>query len=210
LENVSERGRIIFCQLDVSGRTVEDPVAERIVAGLIEYMGRDVSPKRPPALSEKTPYQLHLGLDAAAIAKVSPVPLTVVSTNAYFTRIEPENMPPELAGLSNADWAWHGAMEFDAILGEYALSPSLAIVPDGDNKIVFWQVPPDKIDEVKYPYLRTTKRRANAMLSRLIYNLEGERPREPARGDACPPEWGKSLYHDTPIADDNPYRYYRW
>ena len=56
---------------------------------------------------------LCLGLPGARAAKWLPFSLTAISTNACFTRIE--ELPVELLGLSNADWAWHGRMQYDAI-----------------------------------------------------------------------------------------------
>ncbi|MCL1920091.1 MAG: hypothetical protein FWG50_03285 [Kiritimatiellaeota bacterium] len=140
---------------------------------------------------------LCLGMNADEVAKWSPVPLTATFTNAFFTRIE--QLPPELNGLSNADWAWHGQMAFHALPPAPDGNAALRVIRHGNGKIVFWQVPPWMIDEVKKPYLRTTKRRANAMASRLLANLGA------AFASPFP-----ALYLDTPEPADDPYRYYRW
>ena len=109
-------------------------------------------------------------------------------------------LPPELDGLSNADWQWHGSMDFDAFHGRPANgNAALRVVPHGKGSYVFWQVPPESIDEKSRPYLRTSKRRAQWMLARLAGNLGIDL--------AAPDRIG---YADIPEADDDPYRYYRW
>ena len=60
-------------------------------------------------------------------------------------------------------------------------------------------VPPWKIDAAARPYLRTSKRRADAMISRLMGNLGFKRGVNP-----------DYLYNDIPVAEDDPYRYYHW
>lgn len=141
---------------------------------------------------------LLLGLDADEIKAWSPVPLkTVVRKAAAFSRIE--RLPSELAGLSNADWAWHGLMDFTAFAEPDAEgNEAFRVVRHGKGRLVFWQVPPWAIDAERKPYLRTSKRRAEFMLSRLMGNL-GFR-----RGPAA------VRYADVPVPEDDPYRYYHW
>ena len=258
LQHVGNGSRIIFCQLDVSGRTTPDPVADNLTRRLMNIMltdwkgWEDSSQIRafgfniPKATNTSTilgenakqlcaslgvqqnaytklivastgaemPNDLHqqiadganvlcLGMNAEEIAKWCPVPMTATFTNAFFTRIENIQYQLQLNGLSNADWAWHGQMGFYALSTRTSESnQALRVVSHGDKGgcIVFWQVPPWQIDEVKKPYLRTTKRRANAMASRLLANL----------GAAFAPALGRPLYLDTPENVDDPYRYYRW
>lgn len=141
---------------------------------------------------------LLCGLSAGEVAKWSPVPLAVAETNrCHYTRIE--KLPPELNGLSNADWAWHGAMDFAAFTDDAPDgNNAIRVVRYGKGRLVFWQVPPWKIDTEARPYLRSSKRRAEAMLSRLMGNLGFN------RGP------GRVLYADVPESGDDPYRYYHW
>jgi hypothetical protein len=48
LEGVFGKGRVIFCQLDVSGRTESDPAAEQLCRNLVAYL------KSPPASSRQS------------------------------------------------------------------------------------------------------------------------------------------------------------
>ena len=141
---------------------------------------------------------LLLGLTAEEIAQWSPVKLAAAPTNGcYASRIE--KLPPELNGLSNGDWAWHGALAFTAFTEPAADgNEALRVVRHGKGVLVFWQTPPWTIDADAKPYLRTTKRRANAMLARLMGNLGFVSTALSVR------------YGDVPVAEDDPYRYYRW
>jgi len=158
---------------------------------------------------------LCLGLSGEELKKWCPVPVETASTNACFTRIA--RVPSELNGLCNADWAWHGRMTFDALAlpadETEVASPALRVIRYGKGRVVIWQVPPWMIDEKAKPYLRTSKRRANAMASRLLGNLGAEFGPTPLGARfAAPAEraWLTSYYLDEPEAGDDPYRYYRW
>ena len=157
--------------------------------------------KKPKDLDEKVKRGatvVCLGFTAAEVAAWSPVKLACVDTNGcYYSRIE--KLPPELNGLSNADWAWHGAMDFAAFT-EPAEDGNSAfrVVRHGKGRYVFWQVPPWMVDCEARPYLRPTRRKANAMFARLLGNLG-------FRFNAVAPH-----YLDAPVAEDDPYRYYRW
>lgn len=238
-------GRITFCQLDVTCRTVDDPVADDLVNALVSRLGNgsSINSVRPYAFGQKAwmlardlgtgflqtysgaeSWQscvyvvssgarkpkwfdgkiasgarvLCLGLTAKEVADWCPAPLSVATTNGcYAARIE--TLPFELNGLSNADWSWHGAMDFDAFTKPAADgNTAIRVVRHGKGCFVFWQVPPWKIDETAKPYLRTTKRHAQYMLCRLLSNM------------GCRFDGATIRYADVPVAEDDPYRYYRW
>ena len=235
------RGRVTFCQLDVTARTVADPVADDLVQALVARLAAPVGwPRWPRALGRRAwlaglAYEvpiaqdpdapdrgfylvssgaqkpadfeariakggcaLLLGLTAEEIARWSPVKLAAAATNGcHAGRIEAP--PPELNGLSNGDWAWHGALDFTAFTEPAADgNAALRVVRHGKGVLVFWQTPPWTIDADAKPYLRTTKRRANAMLARLMGNLGFASSAASVR------------YLDVPVPEDDPYRYYRW
>ena len=242
LELSVARGRVVFCQLDVTGRTVADPAADDITRSLVDCISREIgsspcnvkafgtraflavrdsgfrldqdpssngervfvaSPgaKKPKGMDDKVrdgAKVLCLGLSAAEVAEWSPVPLAVAPTNGCaYSRIE--ELPPELDGLSNADWAWHGTMAFDAFqTPSEDGNAAFRVVRHGKGAYIFWQVPPWKIDAEGRPYLRHTKRHAEYMLSRILGNMDTRSDETSAR------------YADAPIPEDDPYRYYRW
>ena len=141
---------------------------------------------------------LCLGFTAKEVAEWSPVPLEMAHTNGCFaSRIEAP--PGVLNGLSNADWSWHGAMEFDAFTKPAKDgNEAFRTIRHGKGRFVFWQVPPWAIDDEAKPYLRTTKRRAQYMLCRILANMETNFATDIVR------------YADIPVPEDDPYRYYRW
>ncbi len=240
-ENVVNLCRTTFCQLDVTARTVNDPVADDMIRSLTERLNhREPWKKWVRALGQRAfmkarhyhfgmnndPNQkcsgwylvssgaqkpddfledikkggkaLCLGLNAKEVKEWSPVALNVVDTNnCYYTRVE--KLPPELNGLSNADWAWHGAMDFAAFTDKVPDgNNAIRVVRYGKGAIVFWQVPPWKFDTDAKPYLRTSRRRADAMFARLCSNL------------GIMSQVAGVRYFDTPVIEDDPYRYYRW
>jgi hypothetical protein len=153
-------------------------------------------------------------LSAELLPGWSPVPIESVATNACFTRIN--ELPQVLWGLSNADWAWHGRMDFAAIQmrdeKNFYGNSALKVIHYGNGCVVLWQVPPWAIDERARPYLRTSKRHSYRVAARILGNMGADfeiplterfvRPVEKA--------WLHSFYIDTPVAEDDPYRYYRW
>ena len=243
LEWRTRNGRILFCQMDVTGRTEPDPAADDLVRRLVnEVCGENLGTwaaypcgmqayasglvrgewtiehdraktatrlyyvtgggaKRPDDFFDRIrdgATALLCGLSAAEVKAWSPVPLVCADVKgAYPTRIR--ELPPELNGLSNGDWSWHGGMDFAAFTDDVKDgNAAFRIVRYGKGRLVFWQVPPWKIDEANRPYLRISKRRAEAMLTRLMGNLGFNRRTSP------------NLYADVPIATDDPYRYYHW
>lgn len=267
VECVDPKRRIVFCQLDVTGRTERELVADRLVVNLLAYLDRTgaepaanvkvmgskagdlaselsvvcltpggapasvpsdnaeqvpLSPNvlvadstaQPPenlqALVGKGLKVLCLGLTAEQLPLWSPVPVNCVSTNACFTRIN--KLPAELNGLSNADWAWHGRMNYDAIVNGGEGNSALRIIRNGKGCVIFCQVPPWKIDEKAKPYLRTSKRASYRLVARILANLGAvfDTPLEERFTKPVEKAWLNSYYIDTPVAGDDPYRYYRW
>ena len=234
------RGGIVFCQFDVTARTVSDPMADRLSLALLatlgdkpvdaaawpKTLGRDACLEADRrglkcnhsandgwvhfiSSGAEMPGDFHqriergakavcCGMTADEIAKWSPVPLKCETRpdNAY-TRIR--RIPDELNGLSNADWAPRAQLGYAAFT-EAAEDGNNAIrvVHYGKGTIIFWQTPPWMLDDTAKPYLRSSKRRAEWMLSHLLSWLGVFTPERSVR------------YADAPIPMDDPYRYYRW
>jgi hypothetical protein len=210
LEWRTGKGSVIFCQLDVTARTDADPAADDVTRALVASV---------PSSTEQTPVfllqggqpipsdllaavrsgatALCAGFSAAEVKAVWPDAPVADVKEAVYGRIE--QLPPELNGLSNADWAWHGTMDFAAFTDSVETGNSaIRVVRAGKGRFVFWQVPPWMIDDVRRPYLRTSRRRAEAAFSRLKANL------------GFVEESMSVQYADEPKITDDPFRYYRW
>ena len=142
---------------------------------------------------------LLLGLSAAEVRAWCPVPIACEERTNVWVNPFVVKPPPELNGVSPADFHHHGHLDFAAFT-EPAEDGNEAfrIVRYGKGRLVFWQLPPWKVDAERRPYLRPDRRNANSMLGRLEANLGWKfNPRA-------------VFYLDAPFSDDDPYRYWRW
>lgn len=141
---------------------------------------------------------LCIGLNAAETRAWAPCKVDVADVKGrYFERIE--NFPRELNGCSNADIAWHGAMDYAAFSGPVGEGNSaLRVIRHGKGYYVFVQIAPWQINVDAKPYLRGTRRKAHFLINRIMGNMGvASRLTRPVYADA--PEW-----------EDDPYRFYRW
>ncbi len=107
---------------------------------------------------------------------------------------------PIFHNISNADlqWLYPSQMEGLARFGD----DMLATRQIGNGHVVFSSIVPWAYDE-KEIALRHHRRRAFALVTRLVCNLGGA-PDDAFLDSKTP------LYVDKSLADDDPYRYYRW
>ncbi len=259
LECTHGKGRIIFCQLDVTARTEDEPAAQAVFANLIRYLdtarpatSRPVlysgneeglgllrrlghAPSTPDAKGPPIDALLILGpghqtqrLDSAVAAGADVLGLGLSPADlqrAFAERIETTEQPtisgplscptpPEFNGISSADLHWRTAPTIAALSTNASPHPALAVLRRGKGRIVLCQAAPWMFDCQKHPYLRTTHRRTTFLVSRLLANL-GARADCPIidrfakRPDTDRP-WLGALYLQDPVAEDDPYRYYRW
>ena len=116
---------------------------------------------------------------------------------------------PVFAGISNADvqWLYPSTLEKVARFGNDVLVTRQV----GNGQIVFSSLAPWVFDD-KEIALRHHRRRAQALATRLLCNL-GAMPDDGFLARLGPDKNGgqkASLYADKSLADDDPYRYYRW
>ena len=144
---------------------------------------------------------LCLGLGESEIDRAFPG-LLKFKTGPMVSTMLPAFDGPLLAGISNAELHWRTAPALTAILGADKSADALRVMPMGRGSVIFCQAAPWMFDCVKQPYLRTTSRRSTFLVARLLHNLGA--PGAALFGRA------ESLYLQTPVAGDDPYRYYRW
>ena len=141
---------------------------------------------------------LGLGADEARAWSCGEA-LDIAPTNGCtFSRIEAP--PPELNGLSNADFFWHGAMDFAAFQEPRSDgNAAFRIVRHGKGRIVYWQLPPWRFDTDAKPHQRPSRRAASRVLARLLCNLGWETFTDGTGFHKRP------QYKDVPIPEDDPY-----
>ena len=217
MEFREKKAVILFCQLDLSGRTEVEGEADDLLASLLErlensaprparkvwYTGTDelrnslaslripaekleketlssgdllvIGPKGeiPEDLNERIREGLHvmtLGLSGSEGTKAAPG--ISLKNGVYFSdfcRLD----SPEFAGLSNADLHFRWAQRFDAFPADSRGGRTLEGRTIGKGKLVMMQVPPWTIDEKEYA-LRSSRRRADFAMNRLLMNLGAE------------------------------------
>ena len=141
---------------------------------------------------------LGLGADEAKAWSCGEA-LDIAQTNGCtFTRIAAP--PPELNGLSNADFFWHGAMDFAAFQDERQDgNAAFRVVRHGKGRIVYWQLPPWCFNTDARPHQRPSRCAASRFFARLMCNLGWETFTDGTGFHKRP------QYKDVPIPDDDPY-----
>ena len=268
LEYSEGKGKVVFCQMDVSGRTEEDPAAIKLCRNLLSYLDKvknrtgrptfyagddkgrnlvssfgvhfedyDFRRLGGPDLLIVGPGQLKikdlavgfekgltvvlLGLNAKEIESILAGAVTCVDrpTMASFV----ENLEqPELSGVSNAELRWRTRPEIAAITSpapDLTGNEAVRILKIAKGKVFLCQAMPWHFDHLKKPYLRTTYRRNCLLVQRILANAGATfsttlldnlgNPPKPRKGSSDG-QWIDSFYLQKPIADDDPYRYYRW
>lgn len=119
---------------------------------------------------------LALGLSGEELNRLFPGFFRTQSGKWYAGFAGDMVSTPEFAGITSADLHWRNGWEGDLFLVGSREGRSLKIIRHGKGKIVALQTAPWSFDEEEAQY-RTTIRRQNFLVSRLLYNL-GVRDRD--------------------------------
>ena len=206
--------KILFSQLDLSGRTQTEPQAENVLSELLELLEQSETPETRPVfflgkdagellkqfrinaapVPETLPpeallvvssgmalpaivreavqngaFLLALGWNAAEIRRL--LPEAKVEEGTFYTDLAPGlKETPEFAGICNADLHLRYEEKFAAFPADSVGGRLLQISGMGKGKIVFYQIPPNRING-KELIKRTTVRRGLYTVSRLLANL---------------------------------------
>lgn len=208
------KAKILFCQLNLSGRTQDEPQAEDTMAELLVmlensttpeirpvfYCGEETgrllkqlqipaapAPERLPenvllvasagvSLPENLREALEAGADLVALGWSAGeihrlLPKEKVAEGVFSTDLAPGLQEiPEFAGICNADLHLRYEEKFAAFPADSAGGRLLQSVKFGKGRLVFFQVPPYRINQQEY-IKRTTVRRGLYTASRLLANL---------------------------------------
>ncbi len=208
------KAKILFSQLNLSGRTEAEIQAEHVLAELLEILEKSETPENRPVfflgseagtlladlriaavpVPETLPANallvissgnalpanirqtlqnggalLALGWNSAEIRRLLPDSGVVEGT--FCTDLAPElNEVAEFAGICNADLHVRYEETFAAFPADSPGGRLLQIAGMGKGKLVFYQLPPYRINGKEF-IKRTTVRRSYHTLSRLLANL---------------------------------------
>jgi hypothetical protein len=236
LEHREGKGLVIFCQLDVTGRTESDPAAQMLARNIIEYV-TNARPQTPrevfyegskegrayleslniPLAAQRTPDQLLVtsvvNYPLAIGNPVTPLPATEPREH-ISTWFPPFPINSPFAGISPADTHNRDPRtiplitEAAALIGDGVLAQSRNTV---FSQLVPWQFQyaPEKMN------VKRTFRKVAFLTMRLLGN-QGVAPSTPLLSHITSPpkpgeqRWLTSFYLDTPEEWDDPYRFFRW
>jgi hypothetical protein len=161
---------------------------------------------------------------AAALEAFGPA-LEVRPQNITHTLLRVDDAAqPWLAGVGPAELHFRGRTSLLGVFPRQGWSLETGVVAAmrlGQSQLVFCQIDPRQFDytQPNKIYLKLTRNRSCTLLARVLANsgvtlaanLETSW-RAPATADpaAGPGRWLHSFYLDTPIGEDDPYRYNRW
>jgi hypothetical protein len=218
LEYREGKGVILFCQMDVSGRTESDPAAARLVRNLYEYV-EAWQPLPHRAVQYRGAPAGRAYLEKAGIA-VSDRAETIAAFGAgsgfeteereYIgAHFNPFPLGSPFAGISPAD-------VFNRDPRPAALVNGLPFAASADGRTAYAALAPWDFDySAGRMNAKRTFRNFARMAARLFGNLGAEmktplleRFSRPVAADER--RWLDGLYMDTPEEWDDPYRFFRW
>jgi hypothetical protein len=230
LEYRDGQGVILFCQVDVTGRTESEPAAATLVRNLLNYATTwKPKPARPIRYAVNDEGRKYLEsligqpLVSPASGKVLALGLTDLSQfpeiktenkEHIATYFEPFDVDSPFAGISPAELQNRDPRittlitKGASIVGDGVLAES----PDTVfSQLAPWQFnySPDQMN------IKRTFRKVSVMTMRLLGNL-GISPQTPVLSHFSAPvradekRWLDGLYADIPEEWDDPYRFFRW
>ena len=226
-------GMVLFCQMDVTGRTGSDPAAELLVRNILSYAagwrpesGGGVRYAGDPAgrryfesagvkFSEQAGTVAAFGLEeGAAKALVPGVSMELREHIAAW--FEPFGPASPFAGIAPADVHNRDPRKISLVTGGATLVGNGVLAASQDARVVFAQIAPWHFDPTAGRMnLKRTFRNVARMSARLLANL-GAEMRTPLLARFSSPagenekRWLTGLYMDNPEEWDDPYRFFRW
>jgi hypothetical protein len=220
------RGMVLFCQMDVNGRTEPDPAAEDLVRNILTYVATWKPPARRAVVYSGEPaglnYLRSMGIPAAESAadqllvvgpggEIKPggpvlaLGLGQGPVQEYIsTYFEPYPIDSPFAGISPAD------------VHNRDPRPLPTPVLGATGNVVFSQLVPWHFDHTAGKMnIKRTFRNVARLTARLLGNL-GAQSHTPLLGHFSSPvadaetRWLSGLYLDIPEEWDDPYRFFRW
>jgi hypothetical protein len=227
------KGMVLFCQMDVSGRTESDPAAEMLVRNILAYVSAwqpvarsgvryagDPAGKRylesaGVALSERGEMVAAFGLDEREAKALAPE-VSMEAREHIASHFEPFGPGSPFTGISSADVHSRDPRKTPLVTGGAKVVGDGVLAAAEDGHVVFSQLAPWQFDySAGRMNVKRTFRNLARMTARLLGNL-GAEMRTPILARFRAPvgegekRWLDGLYMDTPEEWDDPYRFFRW
>jgi hypothetical protein len=238
LEYREGRGMVLFCQMDVTGRTEMDPAAETLLRNLLGYVSTWKPTPRRKASYTGDPrgkaWFKSVGIPVAGgdvrIAERDggliligprtnelPVTVTVKQAEHIAAFFEPAGVKSLLAGVGPADVQNHDPRKVPLVVTGAPIIGNGVLACAEDEKAIWCQLEPWQFAGGDQPNLRRTYRRVAFLVTRLLANLgvAGDTPlldrfARPVTVGQTEQRWRDGLYVDQPGDWDYPYRFFRW
>ncbi|MBZ5583400.1 MAG: hypothetical protein LAQ30_14555 [Acidobacteriia bacterium] len=227
------RGMVLFCQVDVTGRTESDPAAELLVRNILSYVSQWQPPARRGvryygdpagrkylesagvALSAQGEIAAAFGLEEREAQTLAPA-VSMELREHIAAHFEPFGPGSPFTGISPADVHNRDPRTVPLVTGGATPVGDGVLAASLDGRVVFAQMAPWQFDySGGRMNVKRTFRNFARMTARLLGNLGAEmrtpllaRFSEPA--GAGENRWLNGLYMDAPEEWDDPYRFFRW
>jgi hypothetical protein len=233
LEYREGRGVVLFCQMDITGRTERDPAAELLLQNILTYVSawqpiarRGVRYRGDPEgkryfesagveFSETGEMVAAFGLEEREAKGL--VPNVSMEVREHIAApFEPVGLGSPFTGISPADVHNRDPRKVPLVTGGARTLGDGVLAASEDGRVVFSQIAPWQFDySGGKTNVKRTFRNAARMTARMLGNLGAEMRTPLLARFAAPVVQGearylKGLYMDLPEEWDDPYRFFRW
>ena len=218
------KGRLVFCELDLTDRIGKDPAATRLAVNLLNTYGKAEKGRVPVKFlelkrgftqdqttlgrfMEEGGMILAAGLTADEGKKLAAACGNIFTVGQAVNHLNPlpsgDKLPAVFAGISTADTRWRKRLSTAVIQSADEncwRSPSgvLAYIPCGKGGLIWYSATPGDFSEKERPDLVFSRIKAAWLLQILRANQQQSA------------HWPDAPYADTRTERDDPYAYMRW
>lgn len=217
------KGKLVFCELDLTDRIGKDPISGKLAANLLNTYGVPQTFRQPEFLELKQGFSqsqtelscfmkeggmiLAAGLTVNEGKKLAAACGNIFTVGKAVNHLNPlpsgDKLPAVFAGISTADTRWRKRLSTAVVQSANEncwRSPSgvLAYIPYGKGGLIWYSATPGDFSEKERPDLVFSRIKAEWLLQILRANQNQSLA------------WPENPYSDTRQERDDPYAYMRW
>jgi beta-galactosidase len=233
LEYREGKGMILFCQMDVSGRSEADPAADLLSRNILRYVaswqpaprrnvrycgpaaGRKYLAAAGIAVDDRADRVAAFGLGQEEAAALLPG-ITIAMREHIAAHFEAFGPGSPFTGISPADLMTRDPRQAPVVIGGARIAGDGALATSEEGRVALVPLGPWEFDaSAGKMNVKRSFRSFARLTARLFGNLGAEMrtpllPRFAAAPQAVERRWLDGLYMDTPEEWDDPYRFFRW